>query len=56
MWPVPNRDPLSIHSIPPIDHDHDDDNYDDDNSNDGGREEICSLVLRVLYLQTPRMA
>lgn len=47
MWPVPNRNPLSIHSIPSLDDDNDidhDDDDDDDNSSDGDGEEISSLV------------
>lgn len=40
MWPVPNGNPLSIHSIPSFN----DDDYGDDNNNDGGGGEIFSLV------------
>lgn len=44
MWPMPNRNPLNIHSIPSFDDDDGGDNYDDDKSNDNGGEDIFSLI------------
>ena len=43
MSHVPNRNPLSIHSIPYLD-DGDNDGNDADNSNDGGGKEVFSLI------------
>lgn len=44
MTPVPNRNPLVIHSVLSLDHNGDDDDNYDDNSNDGNGKETLFLI------------